>query len=343
MADAAADQAPSDPAAPPPPSEGGFLAGRRAAALAAIGGPSPGQPAAAPTPEPVVAPTPAAPVPTPEPQPDESLRKQEIHLKRQIAAEREKAQTEIAAERQALAAERAEYEQFKALRGNARADRLAAIRALGFSDADFASLGTELYAHSPEGQKDPRYKAQAELKIREREEFSKYDKELADTKREMAELKAWKQEQAQAAQQSQHQARIESYLDEVSSAVTDATPLAKVALTKDPQRTRAMLAQISEQLYVTSGPEDDLRDVPTAAQVLKEYDKRRAAELEMFGLDPAAIGKSAAPSVPPAPRPAATLAPNGAAPTQSQAKGRLPREQLIKEVARFDAQRNPSR
>src|SRR4029079_12289407 len=121
-----------------------------------------------------------------------------IHLKRQIAAERETARAEIEAERKALATERAEYERFKQLRGNAKSDRLAAIRELGFTEADFAALGTELYAHSPEGQKDPRYKQQAEQRLREREEFGKYDKELADIKRDAAELKAWKQEQAQA-------------------------------------------------------------------------------------------------------------------------------------------------
>lgn len=323
----------------------GFLAARRAASIAALdGAPKPARapdvttdpatPGASPDPAAPAGAKPADTNPSPvEPDKDDpaitALRKQEIHLKRQIQEEREKARAEIEAERRAFYAERDALEPTRAALANAKRDRLAAIKALGFQETEFASLGTELYANSPEGAKDPRYKAQADQAAQRRAERE----ELTPLQKDIAELKAWRQEQAEQAAAARDRQDVEAYVDSIAADATEATPIAKIALAKGGPAARKAIADLALEMYIASGPAEDLREAPSNAAVLKEYDRRRAAELAIYGLDTSTIGRPAPAPAPP--RPAATLAPAGGSPTPVKPSGRMSRDDLVAEVDRM--------
>lgn len=289
-------------------------------------------PPEAPAPEQPAAPT----APPAEPPGIVQLRKQEQHLRRQIAEERAKLQQEIAAERaqwQAKLDAAAEREKKLA---NLRQDPIATLQALGLSEADFDPLGRLIYAASPAGKKDPSTAAAAAAELARsganREVLSTVEK----LQKEIADLR---QAQQQTLQQQQAQAALDKYLGQVAKAVSDSTPLARAAMNKNPERTRALFASIADDLYQQSGPSDDLRDAPTPSEVIVEYERRRAEELEELGIDPKTIGRAAVspnqPSIPAA-RPAATLAPSGvAAPTAPKNPGPPSREEVLAGLQRL--------
>lgn len=257
------------------------------------------------------APAPAAEAePAPEPPGMAAVRKAEQHARRQLAQERAAMLADFDSQKAAWQAKIDKAAEIESRITNARQDPLAAMTALGFSESDYEAVGRLLYAHSPEGQKDPRHKAAAAQTLAQREQQAVLDK----LQRELAEMKEGLTVRERAAEQ---QARADRYINSVTKAVSDETPLAKAAYAKNPERTKAALFDIALRLYAESGPSDDLRDEPTPAEVLRAYDAQRAAELEELGFDPKTLGRPAAapaPTTTPAPpaRPAATLAPAGA-------------------------------
>lgn len=329
-------------------------AGNRDAALAALKQiretAEPEQPAT-PAPEPAApAATPPVEAPPETPAPEQpaapqadppgvvQLRKQEQHLRRQIAEERAKLQQEIAAERaqwQAKLDAAAEREKKLA---NLRQDPIATLQALGLSEADFDPLGRLIYAASPAGKKDPSTAAAAAAELARSGQNREVLSTIDSLKQEIASLK---QAQQQTIQQQQAQAALDKYLGQVSKAVSDSTPLARAAMNKNPERTRALFAAIADDLYQQSGPSDDLRDAPTPSEVIAEYERRRAEELEELGIDPKTIGRAAvtapsSPSTAPAARPAATIAPSGvAAPTAPKNPGPPSREDVLAGLQRL--------
>ncbi len=138
---------------------------------------------------------------------------------------------------------------------------------------------------------------------------------------------------------AKEQVAVDRYLASVTKAVGDDTPLARAALAKNPDRTRGVLTQIADELWASSGPSDDLRDVPTPTEVLAAYEARRTAELEELGIDPKLIGRAAAPApVTPTPapvatptaRPTATIAPSSVgAPIIPKVPGPPSREEVL--------------
>lgn len=238
-----------------------------------------------------------------------AVRKAEQHARRQLAQERAAMLADFDSQKAAWQAKIDKASEIESRITNARQDPLAAMAALGFSESDYEAVGRLLYAHSPEGQKDPRHKAAAAQTLAQREQQAVLDK----LQRELAEMKEGMSARERAAEQ---QARADRYINLITKAVSDETPLAKAAYAKNPERTKAALFDIALRLYAESGPSDDLRDEPTPAEVLRAYDAQRAAELEELGFDPKTLGRPAAApapvaSTPPA-RPAATLAPAGA-------------------------------
>lgn len=294
-------------------------------------------PAEVPTPaDPVATPDPAKPAePAPEPPGMAQVRKAEQHMRRQLAEERQRMLAEIEQQKTATQERITKAASIEAKLATARQDPLAAIQSLGFTEADFDALGRMIYAASPEGQKNPANRAVAQQSLAQREHATALEK----LQREIAELK---QGITQREQQQAQQAQLDAYLDKVTKAlVPDSAPLLHAALNKAPERTRAALAAIADRLWLESGPSDDLRDVPTPAEVHAAYERQRAEELEELGIDPKTIGRPAASAPTPAPapqaaRPAATLAPSGAAaPIVPKPVGPPSREEVLANLAKF--------
>lgn len=243
-----------------------------------------------------------------------AVRKAEQHARRQLATERATMLADFDQQRAAWQTKVAKATEIETRIANARQDPLAAMAALGFAESDYEAVGRLLYAHSPEGQKDPRHKAAAAQTLAQREQQTAMEKL-------QAKLDALEKDVTSRQEQADQRMRAERYVASVEKAATDETPLFKSAVSKNPDKTRAKLYEIALALYRDSGPSDDLRDDPTPAEVLRAYEAHRAAELEELGIDPKLIGRPAAaaaptPALAPTPaasaRPAATLSPSGA-------------------------------
>lgn len=306
---------------------------------------APVDPAAAPAVDPEPEPaapaeaTPAAPEPAPVVPPAEppgmaAVRKQEQHLRKQLAQERAQMQAEFQAQQREWQVKLEAAAAREAKLASARQDPIAALQALGFTEADFDPVGRLIYAASPSGKKDPAAAAAAAQELARSGQNREVLSTIDSLKKEIAELR---QTHQQTIAQQQAQANLDRYMASVTKAVGDSTPLARSAMAKNPERTRRTLEQIADELFMSSGPSDELRDVPTPAEVLQAYEARRAAELEELGIDPRLIGRAApaapvaaAPPVAPAPRPAATIAPSGvAAPTVPKTPGPPSREDVL--------------
>ncbi len=273
-----------------------------------------------------------------------ALRKQEQHVRRQLAAERDKFTAEMERDRAAHQARVAKAESFESRVAHLKSDPAALIDLLtdaGFGEADFEPLGKLLYGHSPEGQKQPGYKTVAHQSLAQRQLADK----VAALEKQLGEATA---AQARAAQEAQVRADLDRWYAGVTKAVGDDAPLARAAMAKNPDRVRERMTALAERIWTQSGPSDDLRDAPTPAQVIRAYEAERAAELEELGIDPKTAFRPAAP-----PRPAATLAPSAPAAvttppappapspaTQGTPPGKAPpmtREEFLAELARRKA------
>jgi len=267
-----------------------------------------------------------------------AVRKAEQHARRQLATERAAMVAELDQQKAAWQAKLSKAAELETRIANARQDPLAAMAALGFAESDYEAVGRLLYAHSPEGQKDPRHKAAAAQTLAQRKQQTIMEKL-------QAKLDALEQRTTERDRQIEQQARAERYVSSVAKAAGDETPLAKTALAKNPDKTRAALYEIALRLYADSGPTDDLRDDPTPAEVLRAYEAQRTAELEELGIDPKAFARApvaaaAAPvAVAAAPnRPAATLAPSGAgAPVVTRPTTPPTRDEVLAGLAKMRA------
>jgi hypothetical protein len=261
-----------------------------------------------------------------------AVRKAEQHARRQLAAERaqmaQEFETQKAAWQAKLDAAAAQERKY----ANARQDPIAALQALGFTEHDFDPVGRLIYAASPKGKADPAAAAAAAQELARTGANREVMTTVAALQKEIADLKAVQQ---QTVAQQQAQQRLDQYMAGVTKAIGDDAPLARAAFAKNPDRTRNLLTQIADELYYSSGPSDDLRDVPSPSEVIAAYEARRAAELEELGIDPKTIGRAAptaAPVTPAAPtaRPAATIAPSGAAaPIVPKVPGPPSREEVL--------------
>lgn len=201
-----------------------------------------------------------------------------------VRAETKRAKAAIAEERRAFAEEKravqAEIDEARAKMtrinkavARFKADPVALALEAGLSEDDFEDMARAYYAASPKGKTDPRLREQVTRSARDRQ----HDDELAQTRRELAELKQTIQQQT-AAQ------RTEQWLDGVASAADDETPLVRTMLEKSPKKARARLAQVAEQLLAETD------EVPDPSDVVAELEKIRREELEELGIDvPAAV------------------------------------------------------
>lgn len=255
-------------------------------------------------------------------------------MRRQLAAERSELLANFERDKSTWQTKLDKADALQKTISDARKDPMAALAALGFTEADFDGLGRLVYAHSPEGQKNPAHKATAHQTLAQREQQTKLDAL-------QSKLDALEQSTQAREQQAQAQAQIDGYLRRVTKAANDETPFVRAALTKNPERTHQRLLEIADRLYVQSGPSHDLRDIPTESEVLRAYEAERIAELEEHGIDAKSFHQrpaaNAAPKIAAAPtRPATTLAPSGvSAPTAPKVAGPPSREATLAELAKL--------
>lgn len=244
----------------------------------------------APAPEPNTddeATEPDAEVPTPpEAPPDRELAKRleavsraEKRAKDGVARERDgiaRERSEVQELRKQLAAELAEVKQFKELQGRARFDPVGVMSALGLPEEDYEPAARQFYSRSAAARQDPKLREQADRAMREREQSSTVShlaKQVEDLHRQIAERET----------RVQHERLIETYLAGASKAVSDDTPIVRNMLSKSPEKTRERIGELAERLFVDTG------EVPDVADVVRELEKSRRAELEEAGIDVAQI------------------------------------------------------
>lgn len=182
-------------------------------------------------------------------------------------------------------AERAKWQQqvdrvaeVERLLSRAKHDPIALLRAAGVSDDDFELIAQAVYAESPALQKDPKQKAAAQAKLREREKeekLSTYEKKLADIEARLEQQKA----DAQSAQEAQ------AYISQINTAAAARHPLVATLLKADPDETHDALVKTFNALG------KKLNRAPRPDEVVAAYDKSERARLARLGIDPSAIGK----------------------------------------------------
>lgn len=319
-----------------PNATAGFMERRRAASIATMASleappktdpaPAPGSEAPPAEEKPPVEPKPD---PKPDPAPDDpalaAIRKQELHLRRQLAEERAQWQAEREREMAPLRQQLTEFEQWKKQQASAKDDPISYLKAAGYTEADFDQLARQVYAESPEGRKDPKNRVAA-LQTRAQQEA------IAEAKAAREEAAAVRKLLEERDQQAQAEAHRQRYLSTVAKAVSDETPIARAALARNPERTQQRLYEIADRLYTESSPYEDLREVPAPAAVLKAYE---AEFTEIEELIRAARPQPVQPAET-QPKPSTTLTPGGSAPTQVQRSGRKSREELIADLQRME-------
>lgn len=281
-------------------------AGARPAAPGPATSPPAGQPAPAVPPPAGADPAPAQ-VAAPAPEPNDPaavFRRQEQHLRRQLAQERQQQQADFDQQRQQWQRQLDEAGKLKALFD--KRDILGMAAAAGYGEADYEALAQSLYAASPEGRKDPNRARAAQAQLERRQERTEVERLRAEFD-EYKTSAAKREEQAQ--QQAQAQLVAARWLDSVHATSGDETPLARAAADKNVLNQR-LLAE-TDRLWFESGPSDDLREMPTPAQVLRSYETRRRAELEALRPEYEALTKLAPASAAANPAPAGDPPPAG--------------------------------
>lgn len=196
-----------------------------------------------------------------------------------IQAAEKRSLEKLAAEKAAIAEERAKIEQHKAevaaflkAKEKASVDPVSVLKTLGIDTPEALEyLAKQAYAAS---KPDHNNKEAAARLMRDRERDD-------ETKSLREELQSIRQEiQAERAR-----AEAEKYVGDLSkqAAAGELSPLAKHFMNKSPEKTVGRLRQIAVELLEETGDRPDVEDV------LARYEKVRRSELEELGIDPASL------------------------------------------------------
>lgn len=159
-------------------------------------------------------------------------------------------------------------EQLERAAQRAKYDPASLLLELGIGEDALELAAKQVYARSKAAQADPRLREQAAREMRERE----YADELTSTRREMAEVKQ------QLAQQG-YERQAHEYIQKVSRAASDETPIVKNWLDKNPARAEQKLIDVAMRLLDATG------ETPDPSDVVREVEKIRRKELEEDGVD----------------------------------------------------------
>lgn len=263
--------------------------------------------------------SPAEPAPDAETQKRLSvIQRAEERQRAALKQEREQALAEIKAAREEFERQQSEWkpklESFERLKARAKYEPAAVLAELGLTDPeDFEFASKDAFLRTKAAAADPKSKAELARATKEREQAD----DLGTLKREIQQLK---QQLTTREQRAQHEQAVNAYLDEAVKAANDETPLLRTLAEKNPQRARAELERVAYELAEQNGAP------VTAAEVALEFENRRRADLEAFGVDVTAKKK-------PAPAPAQTTRPTTVlSPTAPTGATPIPKKQTREEV-----------
>jgi len=274
------------------------------------------------------------PAPAVETAPDPTTAKGIEAIEKRDARAREQFKTDVAKVRAELDVERAEIARMRAEASKAPdhdslkklpvKDRYReALRLVGIDpdDEEHAEIvARDAYARSKSGKADPKNKVYAEQVA----EKSALQAELTEMRKQLEQVQGEFKTRDSRAEMERFQS---SYLDAAVKAIpVEPTPIS-MAHSANPEKTRAALLALGQQL------ERDIGETPTHAEVIAEYNRRAFADLSDRGFsqaDIAALLKRAAPSaeVVAKPAPTRTLDPD-ARPTATPINGNPTRDQKI--------------
>lgn len=197
-----------------------------------------------------------------------AVRAEEKRAKAALAEERNAVKAEREQARSELAQARAETERVKKALSRFAADPVAFALEAGMTEDYFEDMARAYYAASPKGKTDPRLREQVTRSARDRQQ----EDALGATRRELAELKQYIQEQALLQQATQ-------FIEDTVKAVSDETPLVQRMVEKSPTKARQRLAAVAQRLSEEHGEDPDHEDV------VAELEKIRREELEELGID----------------------------------------------------------
>lgn len=214
----------------------------------------------------------------------DAVHKREKRAKESMAREREAYQREKAAWEKEWAPKVELAEKVAELSRRVRHDPVGVLMGLGLTEDDLDPIARVVYAHSKEARQDPKLREAAQRSMRERE--------LADQVQQLThKMEERDRRDQERERQETTQREVTRYLDEVSKAAGDDTPLVQTMLAKNADKTRARLGEVAHRLIEESG------EVPDHAEVVAELEKIRRAELEELGIDPdSAIKRTKKPS-----------------------------------------------
>lgn len=203
----------------------------------------------------------------------------------------ERAREQITRERQKLDADRAEFdtknkerlakaERFEQLASRAKYNAVEVLAELGLTEDDFEDVARDIYAHSKKAASDPKLKEATARSRREREQAE----EIRAIKAKLEE-----REKSEATQQQKAAVRsgIDAYVSKIAKSATDARPLAKAFIAKNPAAAAARIEDIAGQLALKNPGV-----TPDAKDVLRELERDRRQALRDLGIDPKSLQKT---------------------------------------------------
>lgn len=163
-------------------------------------------------------------------------------------------------------------------------DATAVLVELGLREENFEEAAKLLYAMSPAGRGKPENREHAARAIQVREQAAA----TSALKQELAEVKA---KLAETAQRDAVQRALDEYHSELATTAKAAdAPLVRRVLEKNPNKARNEMQDIARRLLEKHG------QPPSAARVVRVYEKQRRRDLEDAGVDVDAIIKAAKPA-----------------------------------------------
>lgn len=209
----------------------------------------------------------------------EQVRRTDKRLREQREAQFKARETQIEATIKKWEPKLEAAEEFEKLKSR-KHDPIAILKAIGYSEDDFADVAREAWAHSPDGAKDPKVKEAIHKTRKEREMAD----ELAKIKNALAEREKTEKEREL---QTQREREVEAFIGKVSKAASEKTPLAAKFLADEPETARIELEVIAGRLA------QQLGQMPDPKKVMIEFEKSQRKMLRRYGIDPATVKPTA--------------------------------------------------
>lgn len=246
----------------------------------------------------------------------DQLEKQRIDMQAEFEAK-------YAAARQQLEPHAKKLAEYNEAVAEAKRNPARLLRALGYTDGDFAFAAEQLFAHSDKAGEDPKWRARAEQARKDRAE-----QERLDTLQKR--LDAIDDEKKQTALQADLARETATYIESMAKAVPAGTAVHALMTAGDTDEERAEsgafvrenLARVAMELLERDGAK------PEPKAVVAELERRENLERKRRGLPPitkaAAAAKPAAKPAPAKPEPKAPAPAMGKRPTREEILASIP-------------------